>query len=163
RLIDRLLRPVGLRASKIKATRYPVEFDDADRNICRDVLENNLTMTKPEAGFTTALACRYVCRSGIAGGFVECGVWRGGRGLVAADVFRRHDTARKVRLFDTFAGMTLPTETDIGLQDGVGAAERFLANQKATHNEWCYASMEEVSGNFASRGFDSVMLIKGDV
>ena len=83
--------------------------------------------------------------------------------MVAADVFRRHDTARKVRLFDTFAGMTLPSETDIGLQDGIGAAERFLANQTATHNEWCYASIEEVSRNFASRGFHSVTLIKGDV
>src|SRR3954470_14654365 len=36
------------------------------------------TMTSPERIMATCQAVEYVCRYGVPGDFVECGVWRGG-------------------------------------------------------------------------------------
>ncbi|MEI9927685.1 MAG: TylF/MycF/NovP-related O-methyltransferase [Sphingomonas sp.] len=46
----------------------------------------------------------YVCGRGIAGGFVECGVWLGGASLFAALAFDHFGQQRELLLYDTFAG-----------------------------------------------------------
>ena len=58
-------------------------------------------------------AVRYCVRREIPGAFAECGVWRGGS--VLAMLLTLEDLGvrdRDVYLFDTFAGMTEPTEHD---------------------------------------------------
>ena len=42
------------------------------------------TMTSPERIAAVCDAVRYVNRAGIAGAYVECGVWRGGSSMAAA-------------------------------------------------------------------------------
>jgi hypothetical protein len=46
---------------------------------------------------------------------VECGVWRGGNGVLASGIFELNDSAKKVYLYDTFSGMTKPSEYDMKL------------------------------------------------
>lgn len=71
------------------------------------------TMTSPERLLATMDAVRYVLTRGVPGALVECGVWRGGsvltmiRTLQAAGV-----TDRDIYLYDTFTGMTTPTDLD---------------------------------------------------
>ena len=61
--------------------------------------------------------------------------------------------------------MTAPTERDKRVADGSSARAIFLQNQKITHNEWCYASLEDVKNNFAEAGLlsDNVTFVPGDV
>ena len=59
-------------------------------------------------------AVRYCVSRGVPGAFVECGVWRGGSVLAAIHALQalgRSD--RDIYLYDTFEGMTAPTEHDI--------------------------------------------------
>ena len=75
------------------------------------------TMTAREGLETTyALfqAVKYICQNDISGDIVECGVWRGGSMMLIAyalDYFG--DRSRDLYLYDTFAGMTEPSEIDV--------------------------------------------------
>jgi len=158
-----VLHRFGLRLVRHEAR--PVEFDDEDAAIVEAVLDRRLTMASPERLFSTLLACRHVCRAGVEGDFVECGVWRGGNSIVAADVFRRQSPDRRVFLFDTFAGMTEPTADDFGNRDRKSAMPTYLESARDSHNEWCYASMADVETNLAAFRVPASMarLVRGDV
>lgn len=144
---------------------FPVECDDGDRRILQHVLDRRLSMAGRERLFATLLACRHVVRPGVPGDFVECGVWRGGNALIAADVFARAGGDAAIYLFDTFAGMTKPTEHDVAHADGAPAQARYDKEQRGAHNAWCHATADEVRKNFrdAGRLTDSVKFVKGDV
>lgn len=103
---------------------------------------------------------QYVQQRGIPGAIVECGVWRGGNMLLAAKAVRDRD----IWLYDTFAGMTAPTEHD-RKTGGADARPKFEAQQKDGYNEWCFASLGEVTGNFETHGLlsDRVKFVKGPV
>lgn len=71
------------------------------------------TMTSPERLIALMDATSYVVRRGIPGAVVECGVWRGGSVLATIEVLLRLGvTDRDVYLYDTFEGMTRPSEAD---------------------------------------------------
>ena len=73
---------------------------------------------------------RYCELAGIAGDFVECGVWKGGAiGLMALANLRHGKTRRKIRLFDSFKGICEPDE----FVDGVRAVSE--AREFAKHGE----------------------------
>jgi O-methyltransferase len=55
---------------------------------------------------------REVERKGIAGDFVECGVYRGGSAAILGHALKRSTIARQLWLFDSFQGMPRPTEAD---------------------------------------------------
>lgn len=144
---------------------FPVEFDEADKHILRHVIEKKLSMTGRERLFATLAACRHVAAHGISGDFVECGVWRGGHGLIAADVFSRLSKPAKIFLFDTFAGMTAPGEADVKAATGKPARARYQRSQTGGRSSWCYASLDDVLRNFREAGLlsDYVRPVKGDV
>ncbi len=76
-----------------------------------------LTMTSSERVASLCGAARYIARSKIEGAVVECGVWAGGSMLAAArTLVAEGDTDRSLYLFDTFTGMTEPTEHDVSLR-----------------------------------------------
>jgi hypothetical protein len=58
-------------------------------------------------------AVRYIEHRGVPGGFVECGVWRGGSVLAMIDTLLEVEASpRDIWLYDTFEGMTEPTDRD---------------------------------------------------
>lgn len=158
-------RVVNLRAEPPPPPQAPVEFSKEDSSIVEYVLRHKLTMVGRERLYATLLACKHVVSQGIAGDFVECGVWRGGNALIAAKLFARLGTGRRTYLFDTFAGMTEPSPEDIRARDGREAMIDYLAGQKEAHNEWCYASLEDVQRTFADAGLLSadIRFVQGDV
>ena len=165
--MKRLLTTLGLGkrgpGGRNPAIVFPVECDEGDKAILKHVLDAGLTMVSQERLFTTLMACKHVCAAGLEGDFVECGVWRGGNAIVAADVFRRAGQARKSWLFDTFTGMTEPTDADVR-RNGEGARETFFRKQRGDHNEWCYASIEDVQESVRRAGLTAnVRFVKGDV
>lgn len=59
-------------------------------------------------------AVRYCIARGIEGPFAECGVWRGGAVLAMALTLQElGQQTREIYLYDTFEGMTPPTEADV--------------------------------------------------
>ena len=71
------------------------------------------------------------------------------------------DTNREVFLYDTFEGMSAPTEYDRSF-DGVSASEQFAS---ANNEPWCYASADDVKRNINSTGYpmSHVHLVRGKV
>jgi hypothetical protein len=159
------MRRAARRSRSKEIERYPVEFGAEERGILAHSVENHLSMTSPERLFTTLMACKHVIDRNIEGDFVECGVWRGGNAMLAAAALRAVDSDRKLYLYDTFQGMTTPTDDDAALRDGILARQEYLEQDRATHNEWCYASLDDVRRNFANAGLlhDRLVFVKGDV
>jgi hypothetical protein len=111
-------------------------------------------------------AVQYVVKKGLPGDIVECGVWRGGTSMVGAlTLLSMGDTSRNIRLYDTFAGMTAPTEADTSPWDGQIAKTLWKKNQGKEANNWCYAPLEEVRKNMLSTGYpaQNINFVKGDV
>lgn len=146
-------------------TVSPVEFSKSDLEILRYVIHKRFTMGSRERVVATINACKHAIQAGIGGDFVECGVWRGGNSIAAKLTFENYGSDKKVWLFDTFTGMTPPTEHDTTRFSEKSAAERFAEAQTGEHNEWCFASLEDVQANFKSAGADmaGVRFIAGDV
>jgi O-methyltransferase len=165
-LPNKLLAVVGLKVIRPgrSQNRFPVEISEADKMVFQYVRTSRLSTSSDERLFATIMACRYVVDRDIEGDFVECGVWRGGNSIIAADVFKNMNSKKFVWLFDTFSGMTEPTAVDVNWQ-GKSADIKFRASSKQNHNDWCYAPIEEVQANFSRAGLldGRVRFVKGDV
>ena len=167
--IKRALQATGLEVRRRSSYDYssvePVEFSKSDLEILHYVTGERLTMASPERVVATINACKHAVQAGIEGDFAECGVWRGGNSIAAKLTFENYGSDKRVWLFDTFTGMTPPTEFDTTRFADKSAAERFQQAQAGQHNEWCYASLEDVEANFRSAGADmaGVRFIAGDV
>ncbi len=154
-----------VRSKNHKEPPFPIEFSVEDRDLVRDVIASNLSMVSLEGLCSTLAACKYVCERDVEGDFVECGVWRGGNALIAAEIFRRYNSSKRVYLFDTFRGMTEPSIEDTSLADGTSALGEFQSSDRGDYNAWCFSSEEEVRNAFRSRELlsDRVVFVAGDV
>jgi len=165
---QRALSLFGYQITKIKSPSnfvFPVEMSQEDIDLVQYVLANKLSMVSVEGLCSTLMAAKYVAKNDVPGDFVECGVWRGGNSLIAAEIFKRYKVDKVVYLFDTFLGMTAPTDYDRQQFDGKEAIEQFLTSDKGDYNEWCLATESEVRSNFAERSLlsDRVVFVKGPV
>ena len=109
-------------------------------------------------------AVRYVEDNKIAGDIVECGVWRGGNIIVSAlALIELGNKTRDLYLYDTFTGMTPPTEMDKDYS-GADAEDLLRRNPKGT-KIWCEASLEDVQENMRSTRYpaEKVHFVKGPV
>jgi len=138
--------------------RFP-DVDESTLAILRRVLP--YTMTSPARIVAVCSAVRYVEANSIPGVFVECGVWKGGSSMAAALTFK---TPRPFFLFDTFEGMSAPTEHDRRAASGKSASET-LQNADRSASIWCYSPLDDVKRNISSTGYpDShVTYVKGKV
>lgn len=76
----------------------------------KDVCMQN-TMTTIENLYHVYRSTRYIIEKNIPGDFVECGVWKGGNLMMVAMTLKLLNvTNRKIYLYDTFEGMSKPTE-----------------------------------------------------
>lgn len=122
------------------------------------------TMTNFERQWALISAIRYLNAANIQGDIVECGVWRGGNMLLAKELCDNSPVERRFFLYDTFSGMSQPTESDAS-QIEKPACETYNESLRDGYCEWAYASEEEVKQNFRSANLldDSVLFIKGRV
>jgi len=114
-------------------------------------------------------AAKYVADSNIDGDIVECGVWRGGVSALMKDViFENEDgRSRKFWLFDTYEGMSEPTEFDykIGQDHNVTLAKHEALLQRDGSNNWCRGELSDVKNTLSKslNGLANVEFIKGKV
>ena len=124
------------------------------------------TMTTIERMFSLYKAVEYVVKNNIPGDLYECGVWRGGSSMMIAKTLQKFNcNDRNLYLFDTFEGMTEPTEVD---KDATGTtAKEYLDNfrKKDADFAWCDASIEDVQNNMKLTGYpaERIFYIKGKV
>ncbi len=122
--------------------RGPLDVDAETMEIV--TLSDEYSMTSRPKRFALVAAVRHIAQTGIPGDIVECGVWRGGSIHMIARTFQAEGvTDRDIHLFDTFEGMTEPTEHDVAFDDPRTAAERLETAEK---NQWIWAiaSLEDV-------------------
>lgn len=159
KIVNTALKPLGLQVRRTQSTRsIPMHASDDERSLVTRFSE--YTMTSPERQIGLIEAVWYLDRKGVAGDFVECGVWRGGSMMLAiAARDPRPSIGRRYHLFDTFTGMSKPTEADVRIGDGQKALEIHASRDQGTHNSWAYASLEDVQASFRKEGFSDESLI----
>lgn len=143
-----LLRRLARRVLGHPSPDLPPDFDDRSAEIIRAV--RPYTMTSPERLYSLISATRYVATARIPGAIVECGVWRGGSMMAAAlALLDVGDGERELYLFDTFEGMSAPTDHDVAI-DGRTARE-LLAEPRSTAADsvWCYATLPDVQASLS--------------
>lgn len=138
------------------------DLSQADREIVSRV--NAFTMTSLERRASLLGAVDHIVKHKIQGDIVECGVWRGGSMMaVALALIARGDTSRHLYLYDTFEGMSEPTEADRGLSGESAQAQ--LERTKRGQGVWCEASLDDVQANLWSTGYprERIHFVKGKV
>jgi O-methyltransferase len=129
-----------------KKRSFPAHYDENAIRVIERVTPR--TMTGKEKLFGLILATRYLAENSVPGDFVECGVWRGGSMQAAAlTLIEEGDTRRDLHLFDTFEGMSEPTEKD-RRNDGKAASE-LLAGADKNRRVWAFAGLEDVKEGMA--------------
>ena len=158
-IINSILKKFDHKISKINKNEG-LEYDEFVDiyNACRPY-----TMTSIERLYSLYKGVEYIIKNNIEGDFIECGVWRGGCTMAIAMTLNKFNiTNRKIFLFDTFEGMSEPTENDVDLQ---GSSAKELKKTIEKTGKWCYAEIEDVKNNMAKTEYPSNMIeyIKGKV
>lgn len=142
----------------------PSDISKCDREIIK--LCSPFTMASVERQVALLNAVEYVSMSNITGCFVECGVWKGGSSLAAALKFSELGDYRDILMFDTFEGMTEPTEVDVDLH-GEKAGKLLNAEHKNNDSSiWCVADLETVKDTMRLASHypeKRIKLVKGKV
>ena len=146
----------------------PSDYNQETREIWEAVRDR--TMTHHARVNFLIQAVRYVERHRVPGAVVECGVWRGGSMLtVAHTLLRLGVTDRDLYLFDTFEGMTEPTERDVRITQGKHADE-LLEGKGPGPMAWArpgkfVATLDDVKEGFSELDYpdDRVHFVPGRV
>jgi O-methyltransferase len=92
---------------------------------------------------------QHLVQAQVPGCFVECGVWRGGSSMAIALTLRQLGVSdRDLYLYDTYTGMTPPTEVDRS-PEGLPAEVLLTANADMR----CIADEDDVRRNLALTGY----------
>ena len=166
RAVKGALRSVGLDIVRYPPVKpppsFPLDFTEEEIALCTKV--KPFTLGGDIAIQMTANAVDYIVKSGIPGAIVECGVWRGGMMMVAADrLLKLGDARRDIFLYDTFKGMPDPTDADVNFWGGrpfetTEAGRRIGAKSLV-------ASLEDVKSALYSVGYpkNRIHFVKGRI
>ena len=175
--LQRFLKPLGYNIVKTRTrtTNYPEGISDAEVDIVNyehfDIIRqaSPYSVTGPAKLFAFIESVKYVVKSDIKGDIVECGVWKGGSMMAAAlALLRMNITDRSLFLYDTYKGMTPPSEEDVSIY-GDNASVTYLNSSKIKMKDdahfWAYGPLEEVKRNMLGLGYpnDRIFFIEGKV
>jgi|DewCreStandDraft_4_1066084.scaffolds.fasta_scaffold25084_2 hypothetical protein len=158
--LQRVLNHLGF-----QVVRSRTSFSDEELRIIEQVRGYTSSSAERLAGLVGAV--KYLAQNKLDGAFVECGVWRGGSMMAAIYTLQNlGDISRELFLFDTYDGMSEPTEKDV-MFDGQKAADLLRDSPKVEGpgNYWCVASLEDVRQNMLATGYPKqrIHLVKGKV
>jgi O-methyltransferase len=164
RKLDQQLRRRGFSIVSTRNDRGTADIDTDEEflrlyDFCRPY-----TLTSKERMYALYCSIKYVHDNEIPGDIVECGVWKGGSMMLAAKLLKdAKSTDRRIYFYDTFKGMTEPTDDDVDL-DGVAAAPSMKKALEKQDN-WGGIPIEEVQENLSKVGYprDNLVFVKGDV
>ena len=111
----------------------------------------------------------YIVDCKIDGVLVECGVQGGRIEKIWIDKLKEKNEERDIYMYDTFTGLTVPSEKDVGINNEYQTAEQVLDIWRQYNsngvNTWCYAPIEKVVNELLQTNypFNKLHFIKGDV
>jgi hypothetical protein len=161
KIIHQLLSSMGYQILKSGKTAYP-DLDDSFYSAYE--VSKPFTMTSIERMYSLHQACKYIAHNKIEGDIVECGVWKGGSSMMAAlTLAGLKDTQRKIYLYDTYEGMSAPTEKDVSYRNE--AMKEQWEHIKKEDKVFAYSPLEEVRKNLTATGYppENLLFIKGKV
>jgi len=138
-----------------------------------EIIERALPYTMTGHARLAALVdgVRYCVRREVPGAFAECGVWRGGSVLAMILTLQELGVSdRDLHLYDTFEGMTAPTESDVSEHDG-SALEDWTEAKRQGDRPWSEVfgahvfDEESVRETLESTGYpaERIHLVRGPV
>lgn len=151
-----------------KATNANIPTDIQSDEIFMKVYDSckAFTMTSPERMYALYNAVKYVIENDIPGDFVECGVWKGGSSMLIAKTLKvLNEESRRIHLYDTFEGMSEPTENDLDVNKRNAKQLLRDADKKDAESIWCMSPLEEVQKNLLNTQYphNKIIFIKGKV
>jgi O-methyltransferase len=163
-LINRLLKPFNYTLKKVNPAELVADIyaDAAFMAIHAQV--RDFTMTSIERMYSLYQSVHYVIDHNLPGDFVECGVWKGGSSMIIALTLKKLGiNNRTIYMYDTYEGMSEPTDNDKDIHGG--SAEQQLNSAQKTEDIWCYSTLDEVKGNMQRTGYpaDKIVYSKGKV
>jgi len=166
RIIKKVFNQIGFEIHK-KGTmqEFPIDFDNITTEIIKSI--KPFTLTSKERNFALIEAVKYIINHEIPGDIVECGVWKGGSVMaISKTLINLKNQEKEIHLFDTFEGMTKPTEWDIPSSEKWDASGRFDKLKTGDDSaDWCKSDIDEVKNNVYSTGYNEKKFhfIKGKV
>ena len=166
KIIKKILKYLGYKISRVDFNEYPYDIDKQHIREYKNIKE--YTVTNIERIDALLNSVKYISENDIEGDLVECGVWRGGSCMaMAKQMIKNNDVSRKIWLYDTFQGMTEPTEKDIEVETGKRVSDLMENEKKNTekYNVWAYAPIDEVKNNMINTNYpiDNINFIVGKV
>ena len=166
KIIKDLLNKLGYKINRIKKNVYPVDISNEIIKKYQEI--EPFTVTSIERAAALLDSVKYIVNNNISGDFVECGVWKGGSCmLMAKELIKQNSLNRNIWLYDTFDGMTQPTDADVETETGIKGKALLSNADKTTEklNMWAYAPIEEVKNNMLKTNYpiDNIKYIKGKV
>lgn len=164
-LLSKKLKSSGsLQENNVIQTICPPDFSKKNIEIYKAV--KPYTMTSPERVNALIDAVNYIIKNKIEGAMVECGVWKGGSTMAMALTLKNLGTEnREIFLYDTFSGMTAPSDMDVSI-NGTTAHDEFTKTKTSEDSSnWCLSTLEEVKKNVYSTGYtkEKIHFIEGKV
>jgi hypothetical protein len=164
--VERLEAQIAKLESRLKPRakpKLPSDYAPATQAIWERVQDRTMTGHAKINAMVEAMF--YVEANHIPGAVVECGVWRGGSmmaGVLA--MLELQATQRDFYMFDTYEGMTAPTERDVHISIG-RTAEEMLDGTHGGAPLWVPASVEDVRAGFEPLGYpeDKLHFVVGKV
>ncbi len=107
----------------------------------------------------------FIVKNNIPGDIVECGVWKGGSMMLCAlTLLSLGVNDRKLYLYDTYEGMSKPTQYDIRGFDDLKAVYEWDRMRKCGE-KWHFEPLENVKKNVNSTQYpkENIFFIKGKV
>lgn len=175
RVLKKVARKFGYQVHKISdspkkannksSSKRLSDLTDEEKKILESVTP--FTMTSAERIISLIRSTDYIVKNKILGAIVECGVWRGGSIMATLQsLLANGENNREIYLYDTFEGMSPPTEKDFKF-DGSSAQSLLNTDEKKelVKNNWCYASLEDVKENVLSTGYpeSKIHFVEGKV
>lgn len=160
--LRRVLRSAGYDVVRYQPT--PADLDPSVAETIREVRPYTLTSVQRLVALCDAV--QYLVRNQIPGDIVECGVWKGGSMMaVARTLIQAGDQTRHLYLFDTYEGMTSPSDKDISVQGELASDLLRHEDKEDANSVWCVAPLDEVRRAVGSVGYDStkVHFVEGRV
>ena len=150
-IIKKIIKLFGYQITKLNKVGYPIDYDN-DFIKEFEAIEP-FTMTSIERIFALKSAVKYIVKNNISGSFVECGVWKGGSCMLIANTLAEYEQFdSELWLYDTFDGMTKPTDEDVEVETGIKGMDLVKNLDKNTDkfNMWAYAPKDLVIKNMRS-------------
>jgi len=152
---------------KIENINQPVTYPDMEPEFIELAKKcKPFTMTSTERLYAIYKSVEYLVYNDLDGDFVECGVWKGGSSMmIALSLLKFKLRDRKIYLYDTYEGMSQPTEDDINYANNIAKIKFEQSKNSAGGSDWCRSEIDEVKKNLYSTGYpkENLIFIKGKV